>query len=54
METTAKNVQPKEIVLKKKYVRPVLVTYGKLSEYTASGSGMNQENAGNMGTDRYV
>jgi len=39
MEITVKNVQPKEIVLKKKYVRPVLVTYGRLQEFTASGTG---------------
>jgi hypothetical protein len=45
METTTKNVQPKEIVLKKKYVRPVLVTYGRLQEFTASGTQGGGENA---------
>jgi hypothetical protein len=46
METTAKNVHPKEIVLKKKYVRPVLVTYGRLQEFTASGTSSGVEAGG--------
>jgi hypothetical protein len=49
METTTKNVQPKEIVLKKKYVRPVLVTYGRLQEFTASGTQNGMENADMVG-----
>jgi hypothetical protein len=49
METTTKNVQPKEIVLKKKYISPVLVTYGRLQEFTASGTQGGAENMDMVG-----
>jgi hypothetical protein len=49
MKKVTQKVQPKVKVFKRKYVRPTLIAYGRLSEFTASGSGANGESQVNPG-----
>lgn len=42
MKTNTDKIETK-VIVKKKYSRPVLIAYGKLSELTATGSGLSNE-----------